>query len=179
MDKPTIELGPPQVLLFGIGGLIFYFARTEHWIDGMVATIFERAAGAKQISKIHPTTAAAELCFLRRSFSELAPLQEFRELGLEFVAKIEEIAPIRHGIAHGHLRLWDQENDILEFSRLRPKPKKDGGGVKRETLTVSSTNITAAMLLVRDLSVAAQHLTQTLTFHFGTKEERGEMLGRM
>ncbi|WP_289296741.1 hypothetical protein [uncultured Reyranella sp.] len=175
MDKPSIELGPPQVLIFGIGGLIFYYGRLEHWIDGAVAAIFNRVPGAQKIKARHPTNAAEEIEFLKECLARIPELSSYRAHGLKIIEKIEHISDVRHGIAHGHLRLWDQKNDILEFTRLRRVRKE----IRRETLVVSSKQITASMLYVRDLADAVRHFAQTLIFEFCTEEERKEFLSTL
>ena len=74
---PEPEVG--RKLIMNIGALIFYYAKLEHWIDGAVATIYLRIPEAKELSKHHPTNAADEICFLRRSLSTIEALADFRE----------------------------------------------------------------------------------------------------
>jgi hypothetical protein len=157
-----------------VGAIVMYYALLEHWIDGMVATIYMRVDLKREIRKHYPFNAAAEQEYLRDSFEKLPALEPFRAEGLAFLDRLKPIAEFRHHIVHGGLKPPDWATETFEFSRVVPNAEKKPA---RQTMTVVGTELYHQGEDIRRLIEPARNLTHRLVKAFGINKDFEKLAG--
>jgi hypothetical protein len=157
-----------------VGAIILYYALLEHWIDGMVATIYMRVDLKREIRKHYPFNAAAESQYLRDSFEKLSVLKPFKADGIAFLDRLKPIAEFRHHIVHGGLKPPDWATETFEFSRVVPNAEKKPA---RQTITVVASELYHQGEDIRRLIEPARSLTHRLVEAFGTDHDFKKLAG--
>ncbi len=146
-----------------VGAMVLHYAKLEHWLDGMVKTIYDTVSGAQLICKGYPFNAVAERKFLRECFEQLPQLQGFKEEAMKLLDDLELPSERRHDIVHGHLSEVNLETGDLEFTRVFPGVDKKP---LRRTISVSAVDLLGLSRQINDLRTKAEDLTQRLIATF-------------
>jgi hypothetical protein len=173
-DAPSEITEMAGALAKMVGAIILYYALLEHWIDGMVATIYFRVDLKREIRKHYPFNAAAELEYLRDSFEKLPALKPFKREGIFFLDRLKPIAEFRHHIVHGGLKPPDWAKETFEFSRIVPNAEKKPA---RRTITVVGSELYHQGEDMRRLIAPARHLTHRLVKAFGIDKDFEKLVG--
>jgi hypothetical protein len=176
MESPSSGSDKAGALIKFVGAIVIYYALLEHWIDGMVATIYLRVDLAKEVRKHYPFNARDEVDFLRESFERLDALEPFKEDAVVFLDKLEPLAELRHNVVHGHIRPIDWETETFEFSRI---VRGDGKKPFRRTMTILGSELYHQGEDIRALITPARQLTHRLVAAFGSEDELDKLAGSL
>jgi hypothetical protein len=157
-----------RLIPMAVGALVIQFALLEHWIDGMVATIFMYVDGARSIRRQYPFNAKEEVNFLNDCFGQLPPLKRYKQRGWRFLEKLKPLAEMRHNVVHGHLRTIDYASGTLEFSRVF---KGKNGQPIRRTLTILASELVDQQHEIHMLNPVAMDLCHRLVDEFGPEKK--------
>jgi hypothetical protein len=173
-EAPSETTAMAGALAKMVGAIVLYYALLEHWIDGMVATVYFRVDLQREIRKHYPFHAAAELQYLRDSFEKLAALKPFKAEGISFLDQLKPVAEFRHHIVHGGLKPPDWAAETFEFSRVVPSAEKKPA---RRTITVAGSELYHQGEDIRRLIAPARSLTHRLVEAFGTDYDFKKLAG--
>lgn len=148
MLEPVIPDAKAGHLAMLVGAIVLYYAMIEHWIDGLVFCVRERADGAIGLRKQHPYTGKGELEHLRKCFEQLPTLSEFKADALALLAKIDKASEFRAHVVHGALDPVDWDTGEMRFTRT---VKGENGQPHTRVLTIAAPELLAESKMIMGL----------------------------
>lgn len=161
-DLPGVKPGSDIESLYkAVGFVIVQWGHAEQCLDLMVGAIFHGFDGHSLLKK-RPKMLAEKLKFLRKSFTQLPGLEQFRSEGESLFARFSTIGNKRHDLVHGAIANLGIDNGEVVFAKL--DINKDGHHLREVALGQSefSSLVKELLRLGTDANKLARQVLDTV-----------------